>query len=858
MILLSFFVSLVFAGSGGANDDSASCNEDSSVLINVLGNDSGLTKIGQISDPPHGNAVEENGHIRYTPDPNWHGTDSFTYTAMSAGLYFSDNGHYYEYISHPGITWESARDAAAAKTYYGLKGYLVTVTSAAEQNFVSSKLQGQGWMGASDNSNENHWYWVTGPESGTEFYYGRYSSGQGSCPYSVSPSYYGYTNWASNEPNDWDCNEDYGHFWDNGTWNDYASNNGAIQGYVVEYGGMAGDSPSFPQATVTVTVNAVNDPPTTSNGSFNVNEDSTYNGSLPVYSDIDGGPTFTYSIHTQAGHGTATVTNAATGAFSYTPTGNYFGGDSFVFQISDGNGGTATGTMTITVTEVNDLPVANPQTISTLEDTIYTGTLTGSDVDYGPADTLTYSIHTQAGHGTATVTNAATGAFSYTPTGNYFGGDSFVFQVSDGRGGTHTATVTVSVVSEVNDPPVANDQTRSTNEDTLLTGTATASDVDHDPQDTLTFSLLSGPAHGGATVATNGYYEYLPSANYFGPDSFVFQVSDGRGGVDTGTISITVIEVNDPPVANDQYPSTQEDNVLTGTVTASDVDYGPFDTLVYSVFTPPIHGSLTITTNGGFTYTPDTHYNGPDSFEFLVIDQSNGDPRGGSDTGLVSITVEPVDDAPEVEILLDTSVPLKGAIEIPYLIKDNDTNPAPGVESDKCSIIVEFFHNGQWQNATMEGRSEPMFGLDARPEGFRHSFTWDSGRDLPNQIVTDIKVRIKASDGFAYGGWAEIGPFTINNTSVVPINAVLQSAYNLRLKTVESLQSEIMEQLSTGCKDSGVLSATCNIPDEVKVLWMQAEMHMENSRNTGNTVEALNELKLAKELYEQILEILSS
>ncbi|HII95692.1 MAG TPA: tandem-95 repeat protein [Candidatus Methanofastidiosum sp.] len=762
MILLSFFVSLVFAGSGGANDDSASCNEDSSVLINVLGNDSGLTKIGQISDPPHGNAMEENGHIRYTPDPNWHGTDSFTYTAMSAGLYFSDNGHYYEYISHPGITWESARDAAAAKTYYGLKGYLVTVTSAAEQNFVSSKLQGQGWMGASDNSNENHWYWVTGPESGTEFYYGRYSSGQGSCPYSVSPSYYGYTNWASNEPNDWDCNEDYGHFWDNGTWNDYASNNGAIQGYVVEYGGMAGDSPSFPQATVTVTVNAVNDPPTTSNGSFNVNEDSTYNGSLPVYSDIDGGPTFTYSIHTQAGHGTATVTNAATGAFSYTPTGNYFGGDSFVFQ------------------------------------------------------------------------------------------------VSDGRGGTHTATVTVSVVSEVNDPPVANDQTRSTNEDTLLTGTATASDVDHDPQDTLTFSLLSGPAHGGATVATNGYYEYLPSANYFGPDSFVFQVSDGRGGVDTGTISITVIEVNDPPVANDQYPSTQEDNVLTGTVTASDVDYGPFDTLVYSVFTPPIHGSLTITTNGGFTYTPDTHYNGPDSFEFLVIDQSNGDPRGGSDTGLVSITVEPVDDAPEVEILLDTSVPLKGAIEIPYLIKDNDTNPAPGVESDKCSIIVEFFHNGQWQNATMEGRSEPMFGLDARPEGFRHSFTWDSGRDLPNQIVTDIKVRIKASDGFAYGGWAEIGPFTINNTSVVPINAVLQSAYNLRLKTVESLQSEIMEQLSTGCKDSGVLSATCNIPDEVKVLWMQAEMHMENSRNTGNTVEALNELKLAKELYEQILEILSS
>ena len=663
-IALPFLPSVV-AGSGGANDDSASCNEDSSVLINVLGNDSGLTRLGQISDPPHGTAVEESGQIRYTPDPNWNGTDTFTYTAMSAGLYFSENGHYYEYISNSGITWENAKNAAAARSYYGLTGYLVTVTSATEQAFVSSKLEGQGWMGSSDSVSENSWRWVTGPENGTLFFYGRYSSGQGSCPYSVPPTYYGYTNWASNEPNDWDCNEDYGHFYPNATWNDYPANNGAIQGYVVEYGGMPGDSPTFPQATVTVTVNAMNDSPATSNGSFSVNEDSTYNGSLPAYFDIDGGPTFTYS-------------------------------------------------------------------------------------------------------------------------------------------------------------------------------------------------KTSGPSHGTTTVNSDGTFSYSPSANYFGGDSFMFQISDGNGGTASGTMTITVTEVNDPPVANDQSTSTQEDNVLTGTVTASDVDYGPFDTLIYSVFTPPIHGSLTITTNGGFTYTPDTHYNGPDSFEFLVIDQSNGVPRGGSDTGLVSITVEHVDDAPEVEILLDTSIPLRGAIEIPYLIKDNDTNPAPGVEPDKCSIIVEFFHNGQWQNATMEGRSEPMFWLDARPEGFRHSFTWDSGRDLPNQIATDIKVRIKASDGFAYGGWAEIGPFIVNNTSVVPINAVLQSAYNLRVKTVESLQSEIMEQLSTGCKDNGVSSTTCNISDEVKVLWMQAEMRMENSRNTGNTVEALNELKLAKELYEQILEILSS
>ncbi|HGJ63802.1 TPA: hypothetical protein ENS27_00270, partial [bacterium] len=262
MILLSFFVSLVFAGSGGANDDSASCNEDNSVLINVLGNDSGLTKIGQISDPPHGNAVEENGYIRYTPDPNWYGTDSFTYTAMDTGLYFSGNGHYYEYISlGQNITWNSARVAAEAKTYYGLRGYLVTITSADEQNFVKSKIGGRSWMGASDSLNENHWRWVTGPESGTEFYYGRYTNGSSGCSYFVNPTSFGYTNWDQNEPNDWSCVEDYAHFKEDGTWNDYPNDPStighAVTGYIVEYGGMPGDIPSFPQATVTITVNSV-------------------------------------------------------------------------------------------------------------------------------------------------------------------------------------------------------------------------------------------------------------------------------------------------------------------------------------------------------------------------------------------------------------------------------------------------------------------------------------------------------------------------------------------------------------------------------------------------------------------------
>jgi hypothetical protein len=95
-------------------------------------------------------------------------------------------------------------------------------------------------------------------------------------------------------------------------------------------------------------------------------------------------------------------------------------------------------------------------------------------------------------------------------------------------------------------------------------------------------------------------------------------------------------------------------------------------------------------------------------------------------------------------------------------------------------------------------------------------------------------------------------------SSNVSINAALQSAYNLRVKTVESLQSQILDQLPSGCKESGVSSSTCNIPDEIKLLWAEAEMYIENSKNTGNVVEALNELQQARALFEQILQILNS
>lgn len=156
--------------------------------------------------------------------------------------YLPYTGHFYQYVSSPGITWTTARAQAANKTLYGLKGYLATITSKNENDFIWTKTKGVGWIGASDAESEGIWKWVTGPETGTVFWEGNETGHPASSQYS---------NWNEGEPNN-SGDEDYAHITYNvgivGSWNDL-SNTGATspsdtyypRGYLVEYGGTAGE-----------------------------------------------------------------------------------------------------------------------------------------------------------------------------------------------------------------------------------------------------------------------------------------------------------------------------------------------------------------------------------------------------------------------------------------------------------------------------------------------------------------------------------------------------------------------------------------------------------------------------------------
>jgi hypothetical protein len=374
-------------------------------------------------------------------------------------------------------------------------------------------------------------------------------------------------------------------------------------------------------ATVTITVTEVNDAPTADDQIVTTDEDTALAITLTA-SDVDN-PTLTYSVGTGPTHGNLTGTAPN---LSYQPAAEYSGPDSFTFTANDGAVDSNVATVTITVTEVNDAPSADDNAVTTPEDMAVAITLTANDID---SATLTYSVGAGPTHGTlsGTVPN-----LSYQPAADYNGLDSFTFTANDGAADSNVATVTITVTA-VNDAPSADDQAVTTDEDTKATITLTASDIDNPA---LTYTVGTGPAHGTLT-GTAPNLSYQPTADYNGPDSFTFTANDGALDSNVATVTITVTEVNDPPTADDQAVTTDEDTAVAITLTASDVDS---TTLTYTVVAGPTHGALS-GAPPSVSYQPAGDYSGPDSFTFTAND-------GALDSivATVTITVTAVNDAP--------------------------------------------------------------------------------------------------------------------------------------------------------------------------------------------------------------------
>ena len=362
----------------------------------------------------------------------------------------------------------------------------------------------------------------------------------------------------------------------------------------------------FALAAVTLTVTAVNDAPVlTTPGTIAVTEDTATKISGISVADVDvgtgtitvtlgvlsgglsaasgGGVAVTGSASSLTLSGTLADINAFLGGsnVTYTPALNNDADVSLSVTVNDkGNSGaggakTDSANITLDLQPVNDAPVAGDDSFTTKEDTFLSGTVAtnDSDVDGGA---LVFSL---VGGPIVGLTFNPDGTFSYTPPLNSNGPVTFDYQVDDGKGGTDTATVTINV-TPVNDAPVAGDDTFTTIEDTPFSDTVAANDGDVDG-DILTYSLVGGPV-AGLTFNSDGTFSYAPPLNTNGAVNFTYQVSDGKGGTDTATVTINVTPVNDPPVAGDDSFTTKEDTTLNSKVSTNDIDVDG-DTLTYSL-----------------------------------------------------------------------------------------------------------------------------------------------------------------------------------------------------------------------------------------------------------------------------------
>ncbi len=381
-------------------------------------------------------------------------------------------------------------------------------------------------------------------------------------------------------------------------------------------------------ATVTILVNPLNDAPVAVNDVYNAPPNLVVLGSLNVAGpgvlgndiDAEGDPISAVLV---SGPTNGSLTLNPDGSFIYTPNLLFFGTDTFTYYADDLLASSNTATVTINVGLVNAAPAATADAYATAEDNPLTVTAPGLLANDNDPDGDTVFAILVSGPSSGTLAFNSNGSFTYTPTANFNGTDSFTYRVSDGVLQSAPATVTITV-NPVNDAPVASGEAYATSEDQALIVTpagllANDSDVDGGP---LTAAVVSGPTHGALTLNSNGSFTYLPHLNFYGTDSFTYRASDGGLQSAAATVTISVSAANDAPVAaNDAYAGNQDQAiqaVLPGLL-ANDGD-AEGDVLTATVISGPAHGVLTLNADGSFTYVPNGGFVGTDSFSYRAGD----------------------------------------------------------------------------------------------------------------------------------------------------------------------------------------------------------------------------------------------
>lgn len=508
--------------------------------------------------------------------------------ANPAVRYSATTGNFYRYVSTT-ANFVTAMANATSMTLGGVTGYLATSTSAAENALLTSMISSNSWMGGYDTAVEGEWVWATGPEAGQMFWLG---AAAGSAQNGF------YTNWNGGEPNNSAGNEDGIQIRTDGRWNDIALTTNLP--YLVEWDGAA----------VIASIK---------NGPYALAENSA-NGTSVGFAhagDVDAGDVLTYSITGGTGAGIFAL-NGATGEITLTNTAavDFETTISYTLDllVQDLGGLTDNVTVTVNITDVNETPILDTNTGTTLNEgasrVITSAMLSSSDVDTPPDSALLYAVTSSVSHGILTNTNTSqslalgdtftqgdvdNGYITYTHDDTENFADAFSFTVSDGVI-TLPAAAFNFTINPVNEVPAFTATGPYTLVENSANGTSTgfALAADPDTGDSIAYSITGGTGSGhfsinsatGEIILTNA-----SAANYELVTSYTLdlRVQDLAGLFDTTTVTINITDANDTPTAIAISGSHVKENSAIGTVVGilSTTDEDPADTHIYSILNNP-------------------------------------------------------------------------------------------------------------------------------------------------------------------------------------------------------------------------------------------------------------------------------
>ncbi|EOV9227066.1 tandem-95 repeat protein [Vibrio parahaemolyticus] len=565
--------------------DKATVVEDTPTIIKVLGNDTfeGDDKVVSLdtnNGPANGTvSVNPDGSVTYTPNDNYHGTDSFTYIVTSGGVSESTT------VS---VDVTPVNDAPVAKDDTAITDEDTPVTIDVLPNDTDidgDKLSIQS---------------ASVPET-----QGKVEIVDGKLVFTPAENFHG----------------------------------DAEITYTITDGALTD------QATVNVTVNAVNDTPVveSSIADQTLAEDFTpYTIDLnTAFSDVDNvDGELTFSVSGNSNIQVAIVNGIAT----FTPTADWNGSETLTFTATDPSGESISQTVNFTVAPVADI-VADKATV--VEDTSTVIKVLGNDTFEG--DGKVVSLDTNNGPANGTVSVNPDGSVTYTPNDNYHGADSFTYIVTSG-GVSESTTVNVDV-TPVNDAPVAKDDIATTQEDTAVTIDVLPNDSDVDG-DKLSIQSASVPEAQGKVEIVDGKLVFTPAENFHGDAEITYTVTDGAL-TDQATVNVTVNAVNDTPVVE----SNLADQTLAEDFTTYTIDLNTAFSDVDNVdgeLTFSVSGNSNVLVsieNGIATISPTADWNGSETLTFTATD-----PSGESVSQTVDFTVAPVVDieADSADVVEDT------------------------------------------------------------------------------------------------------------------------------------------------------------------------------------------------------------